>query len=289
MRVVVLGAGVSGHTTASFLKKKLGKKHDVIVVSPSQYYQWVPSNIWVGVGKMTIDQVRFKLGKVYNRWGIDFKQAKATTIYPEGDSTTEKGFIEINYTSAHKKGKTEKVEYDYLVNATGPKLNFDATEGLVPGKNTVSVCSYDHAAHAWEELQKSIDLMKQGKKQKFLIGTGHPAATCQGAAFEYALNIAFELKQRKLSHMAEITWITNEYEVGDFGMGGAFIKRGGYVTSTKIFAESVFAENNIKWIKRAGVKKVDPGVAHYETLDGENHSKEFDFAMLIPAFSGQDI
>lgn len=289
MKVVVLGAGVSGHTAAAFLKKKLGKKHEVIVITPSQYYQWVPSNIWVGVGKMTVDQMRFKLEKVYKRWDIDYKQAKATAIFPEGDSSHEKGFVEINYTSEAKRGETERVEYDFLVNATGPKLNFEATEGLGPGKNTVSVCSYDHAAHAWEELQKSIELLKQGKKQRFLIGTGHPGATCQGAAFEYALNIAFELKQRKLSHLAEITWISNEYEVGDFGMGGAFVKRGGYITSTKVFTESVFAENNIKWIKRAGVKKVEPGVAHYETLDGEMHTAEFDFAMLIPAFSGHDI
>ena len=287
MKVVVLGAGISGHTAAAFLKKKLGKKHDVIVVSPSKYYQWVPSNIWVGVGKMKPDQVRFDLNKVYNRWGIDFRQAKATAIHPEGDANTSLGFVDIEYTSETKRGEKATVEYDYLVNATGPKLNFEATEGLGPGKNTVSVCSYDHAAHAWEELEKTIELMRAGKKQKFLIGTGHPMATCQGAAFEYSLNIAFELKKRKLSHMADITWITNEYEVGDFGMGGAFVKRGGYVTSTKVFTESVFAENNIKWIKRAGVHKIDPGVAHYETLNGENKTAEFDFAMLIPGFSGQ--
>ncbi len=287
MKVVVLGAGISGHTAAAFLKKKLGKKHDVIVVSPSQYYQWVPSNIWVGVGRMTIDQVRFKLEKVYKRWGIDFRQAKATNFYPEGNATSEKPFVEIEYTSPARRGQTEKVEYDYLVNATGPKLNFEATEGLGPGKNTVSVCSYDHAAHAWEQLEQSIKKMKKGKKQRFLIGTGHPMATCQGAAFEYALNIAFELRKRKLLHLAEITWISNEYEVGDFGMGGAFVKRGGYVTSTKVFTESVFAENNIKWIKRAGVHKVDPGKAYYETLDGEEKTIEFDFAMLIPGFSGQ--
>ncbi len=289
MKIVVLGAGISGHTAAAFLKKKLGKNHDVTVISPSQYYQWVPSNIWIGVGRMKPDQVRFKLEKVYKRWNIDFKQAKAVALHPEGDSSSNTAYVAIEYTSAEKKGQTDKVEYDYLVNATGPKLNFEATEGLGPGKNTVSVCSYDHAAHAWEELEKSIAKMKNGEKQRFLIGTGHPMATCQGAAFEYALNIAFELKKRKLSHMAEITWISNEYEVGDFGMGGAFVKRGGYVTSTKVFTESVFAENNIKWIKRAGVYKVDPGKAYYETLDGQEHTSEFDFAMLIPGFSGQPI
>ena len=128
--------------------------------------------------------------------------------------------------------------------------------------------------------------MKGGKKLKFLIGTGHPGATCQGAAFEYALNVAHEIRQLNLSDKAELIWISNEYEIGDFGMGGAFIKKGGYVTSTKVFSESVLAEYGIRWIKRAGVTKVENGLVHYENLDGEKLTQEFDFAMLIPAFAG---
>jgi sulfide:quinone oxidoreductase len=128
--------------------------------------------------------------------------------------------------------------------------------------------------------------MKNGEKLKFLIGTGHPGATCQGAAFEYALNLANEIKRTGMMNQAELIWITNEYELGDFGMGGAFIKRGGYITSTKTFSESVLAEYGIRWIKRAGVTKVERGLAHYETLDGEKKTQEFDFAMLIPAFAG---
>jgi len=284
-----LGAGISGHTAAAFLRKKLGKQHEVIVVSPSQYYQWIPSNVWVGVGRMTADQVRFKLEKVYRRWGIVFKQAKAIEIHPEGDGSPDGPFVVIEFTSEANRGETERVHYDYLVNATGPKLNFGATEGLGPGHHTHSICSYDHATEAWEGLQRVIEAMQQGKPQKLLIGTGHPGATCQGAAFEYTLNIAFELKRRNLSKMADITWISNEYEVGDFGMGGAFVKRGGYITSTRVFTESVFTENNIRWIKQAGVTRVEPGLVHYETLDGASHTEAFDFAMLIPAFSGHEI
>lgn len=97
------------------------------------------------------------------------------------------------------------------------------------------MCSYDHAHHAWDGLKLALSKLEKGEKQTFLIGTGHPMATCQGAAFEYALNIAFEVNKRKLSHLANIIWITNEYELGDFGMGGAFIKRNGYITPTKIF------------------------------------------------------
>jgi sulfide:quinone oxidoreductase len=285
-KVVVLGAGIAGHTASALLKKKLGKKHEVVVVTPNAWYHWIPSNIWVGVGRMTVDQVRFRLDKRYKKAGIIYKQAKAVSFHPEGDKDHDKGFVTINYTGQDRVGEEEKVDYDFLINATGPNLNFAATEGLGPGKHTLSVCSYDHAAETWEKLQETFVRMEKGEKQKFLIGVGHPMATCQGAAFEYILNVASEIQKRKLSHLAEIKWITNEYELGDFGMGGAYIKRGGYVTSTRTFAESFLKQRNITWLKRAGVKKVEEGKLYYELLDGSEGIEEFDFAMLIPAFNG---
>jgi sulfide:quinone oxidoreductase len=285
-KVVVLGAGISGHTAAAHIRRKLGSKHQVTVVSPSEYYQWIPSNIWVGVGRMSVEQVRFKLGPLYKRWGIRFEQAKATEIHPDGNETSSIPYVSIEYTDSTKKGESAVIDYDYLINATGPKLNFGATEGLGPAYFTHSVCSCDHASETWEALKVCIERMKNGERLKILIGTGHPAATCQGAAFEYALNVASEIKAKGLMDKAELIWITNEYEIGDFGMGGAFLKRGGYITSTKVFAESVLAEYGIRWIKRAGVTKVEKGLVHYETLDGEKHVQDFDFAMLIPAFAG---
>ncbi len=51
-RVVVLGAGVAGHTAASFLRRWLSRDDQVVVVSPKPDYNWIPSNIWVGVGLM---------------------------------------------------------------------------------------------------------------------------------------------------------------------------------------------------------------------------------------------
>ncbi len=288
-KVVVLGAGVSGHTASAWLKKKLGRKHEVVVVAPTMHYHWIPSNIWIGVGRMTPDQVKFRLENRYKKQNIVFKQAKALSIHPEGSKDSERPFVTIEYTGQDKVGEKETVDYDFLINATGPRLAFEKTPGIGPGKHTVSVCSFSHAAEAWEKLQESIEKMKKGEKQKFVIGTGHPGATCQGAAFEYILNVAWELKRRNLSDLATITWITNEYELGDFGMGGAYIKRGGYITSTKTFTESFLKQRNIKWIKRAGVKKVDESKIYYETLDGTESEIEYDFSMLIPAFTGNGI
>ncbi len=286
-KILILGAGVAGHTAAAYLQRGLNKKHQITVVSPTSTYQWIPSNIWVGVGRMTPEEIKFDLRPLYKKWGINFVQAKAQNFFPEGDTAIKSGYVEVEYTTKEEAGLKQKIEYDYLINATGPKLNFEATEGLAPGNgNIASVCTFGHASHAWELFQEKLDLMQNGQKQIFVIGTGHPTATCQGAAFEYILNVDFEIKRRGLEKLAQVIWITNEYELGDFGMGGAFIPKGGFISNTKLFAESYFVERNITWIKRAGVKKLDDHKIYYENLDGEYLEQDYDFAMLIPGFAG---
>jgi sulfide:quinone oxidoreductase len=289
-RLVVLGGGVSGHTTATFAAKWLGSAHEVVVVTPNSKWNWIPSNIWVGVGQMAKEDVTFDLAPVYQKAGINYKQAKAVSINPEGKGGSDKPFVTIEFTGQGKEGQTEEVEYDYLVNATGPKLNFAATPGLGDanglGEYTVSVCTADHAVHASEELQKCIEKMKKGERQKFLIGTGHGMCTCQGAAFEYLFNIEHDVKKAGVRDMADMHWISNESFLGDFGMGGMHMKVGGFAVSSKIFTESLYAERNINWIIGAHVNKVEEGKLSYELLDGSMHEETFDFAMLIPPFAG---
>lgn len=285
-RLLILGAGISGQTAALHAKKKLGSRHEVVVVSPNSKWNWIPSNIWVGTGYMKPEQVTFPLEPVYKKLKIPFYQARAVSIHPEGDSNTSNPFVMIEYTSQAKLGQAEKITYDYLINATGPKLNFDATKGLGPGKNSLSVCTYSHADETSKELSKIIEKMKRGENQTLLIGTGHGNCTCQGAAFEYLFNVEFELRKQKVRDKAKIVWISNESELGDFGMGGMFISRGGYVTHSRIFTESLFTERGIEWITQAHVKEVMKGEAVYENLDGEEKSIKFDFGMLLPPFNG---
>jgi sulfide:quinone oxidoreductase len=290
-KVVIMGGGVSGHTAASFLKKWLGKKHEVVVVTPNSLWNWIPSNIWVGVGEMSKEEVTFPLAPVYEKAGIDYRQAKALSIHPEGNGDDDTPFITIEYTGQNKIGNTEELTYDYLINATGPKLNFDATPGLGNGKggmgeHTVSVCTADHAIHAGEELQKCIEKIRAGERQTFLIGTGHGMCTCQGAAFEYIFNIEHELKKAGVRDMAQVIFITNASFLGDFGMGGLHFNMGGFATSSKIFAESLYAERGMDWIAGVHVNRVEEGKVTYESLDGTMGEQEFDFAMLIPPFAG---
>jgi sulfide:quinone oxidoreductase len=285
-RLVVLGAGVSGHTAAAFARKWLSRNDQVTVVAPQPHYNWIPSNIWVGVGLMKRENVVFPLAPVYERAGIDFKQARAVSIHPEGREGDPTPFVTVESTRPGRQEEREEVAYDFLINATGPKLNFGATEGLGPAGHSLSVCTDSHAADTARALDERVERMRRGERQRFLVGTGHGGCTCQGAAFEYIVNLEFELRARKVRDKADITWISNEYELGDFGMGGMHIKMGGYVTPSKIFTESLFAERGLRWITRSHVKKVEAGRAHFETLDGSQREAGFDFAMLLPPFSG---
>ncbi len=287
-KIVILGAGIAGHTAAAHLRRKLGKEHEVLVVSPNSNYQWVPSNIWVGIGRMKSKDVIFPLEPLYKKKGIGFKQAKGISFFPEGSSDEQKPHIVAEYVVGEKKGQQEKITYDYLINATGPRLAFDQTEGLNPGENNMySVCTYGHAEHAAKGLQELEEkLKKSDKKLKVLIGTGHPKATCQGAAFEYILNVERELSNKKLRDKVEITWISNEHELGDFGMDGVLLAYKGMRLKSSEMVEMIFEDRGIKWILNAGVTKVENGKVHYETLDGEYKTEEYDFGMLIPAFAG---
>ncbi len=285
-RVVVLGAGIAGHTAALTLRHKLGRGHDVTVVSPKPVFNWIPSNIWVGVGRMQPSDVVFDLAPVYERRGIGFELARAVEIWPEGGAAEARPHVVVEPTGTGG-GPRRTVAFDYLVNATGPRLNFGATPGLGPDANTVSVCTHDHAAHAASALATCIERMRRGERLTLVIGVGHGLCTCQGAAFEYVFNVDFTLRQEGVRDRARLVFLTNEAELGDFGVGGIHLRRGGYRVHSKTFAESLYAERQIEWITGAHVHRVEPGVAHYETLDGSEHSLPFDFAMLLPPFAGQ--
>ncbi|HTP27067.1 MAG TPA: FAD-dependent oxidoreductase [Anaeromyxobacteraceae bacterium] len=287
-RVVVLGAGIAGHTAALLLRKKLPREHSVVVVSPKPTYNWIPSNIWVGVGMMKPEQVVFELGPVYAQHGIEFRQARAVELWPAGGAADASAHVIVESTGRDA-GTRSAVPYDYLVNATGPRLNFAATPGLGPEANSLSVCTSDHAAQASRALQETIQRMKKGERQTLVVGVGHGLCTCEGAAFEYVFNVDFVLRQAGVRDRARLVFLTNEAELGDFGVGGTHMRRGGYRVHSKTFAESLYTERGIDWITGAHVQKVEPNVVHYETLDGEEHTLPFDFAMLLPPFAGQVI
>ena len=82
-RVVVLGAGFAGHTAALYLGQRLGKEHEVTVVNRHDFFGFVPSWVWVGIGHMAPEKTTFKLKPVYDRMHVNLVVGKATEVHPD--------------------------------------------------------------------------------------------------------------------------------------------------------------------------------------------------------------
>jgi sulfide:quinone oxidoreductase len=276
-RIVVLGAGFAGHTAALHLSYLVKGRAEVTVVAPRNRFTWFPSLIWVGTGTMPDEQVHFALAPVYEKLGIRYVDGRATAIDLAHQS------VEVSEAD----GAMTTIGYDYLLNATGPYLNFEGTPGLGPRTgNTTSVCSVEHAIDAREHYLEAVRAMKGGARRRLVIGVGHPAATCEGAAFEYLMNVDADLRQRGVRDKAELVWLTNEPELGDFGVDGIEAnKNGSFVTGASLL-RMLLDEAGIKALVSAGVTSVESGKIAYDQVGEDPAELEYDFAMLIPQFRG---
>ena len=273
-KIVVIGAGFAGHTAALYLSDGLGKEHEITVVNANDYFLFLPSLIWVSVDHMKPEKIIFSLQKVYDRRRINFVQGHVREIHPDDQ------FVTVG-------AKDGRLDYDYLLVASGPKLTFEGTPGLGPhGGYTHSICSLEHTVETRDAYLEAVQRMKKGDKLKFVIGTGHPGATCQGAAFEHISNIHKDLQKQGVRDKAELLWLSNERELGDFGVRGVTVKQGKEMLSSEEFIGAAFRDAGIKWEVQRGVKSVDEKTVYWEDFDGNEGETSYDFAMLIPQFTG---
>ena len=137
--VVVLGAGLGGTLMAYEMKEKLRPEDTLTVITRDPKYHFVPSNPWVAVGWRKQDDIEVDLAPILAKKGIAFKPVAAVKLDPAVNR------LELADGSS--------VEYDYLINATGPDLAFDEIEGFGPQGHTQSVCHVSHAVKAAEAFE----------------------------------------------------------------------------------------------------------------------------------------
>ncbi len=190
--IVVLGAGTGGMPAAYELKDELGGSHEITLINERDYFQFTPSNPWVGVGWRSRNDITFSIEKYVTKKGIKFVQGRVDKIDAANSKLTMDG------------GDT--IEYDYMIIATGPKLFFDEVEGAGPhGGHTHSVCTVDHAEMFYEDYKKQLE-----KGSGHIIVGAMPFASCFGPAYEFALIVDTDLKKRKMRDKFDITIVTSE-------------------------------------------------------------------------------
>ncbi|MEI6415686.1 MAG: FAD-dependent oxidoreductase [Pseudomonadota bacterium] len=285
-KTVILGAGFAGQYAALILSDALKGKgnHEVIVVNPTDTFTYIPSLIWVAVGQLSVKKAQFALKSAYKRvGGITFVQGLATEVHPDEQ------YIIVEPRDGTSK-EPVRIGYDYLINATGPHLNFEATPGLGPEKgHTYSICTPAHAEQTAQRYLQWVDELKKGRRATFVVGTGHGTCTCQGAAFEFISLLHNDLTDRGLRKQVDLKWISNEPCLGDFGIDGFETQMGPITFTSEDMAEAVYRDYDINYQIRSHVQKVDEKCIYTEDYDGKLNEISYDFAMLIPQFRGKPI
>ncbi len=280
-KICVIGAGFAGHTAALYLGDKLGRNHEVTVINRSEKFVYIPSLVWVGIDRMDVARTQFGLEEVYRKFNINFIAGQATEVHPDEQ-----------FIMAEPDGAAEpvRIDYDFLLIATGPKLDFEATPGLGPkAGNTYSICSPPHAVEARDHYLEAVARMQKGEQQRIVIGTGHGGATCQGAALEYVTNVHKDLLRRGVRDKCDLKYLSNEPALGDFGIRGLSVKLKGKMTTADKFIGAVFKDYGIEAQVGRGVVGVEPGAISWEDMQGAKGKTGYDFAMLIPRFLGQPL
>src|SRR5215472_14213308 len=160
-RVVVVGSSFAGYTGALELQHLLGDAHDIIVIAKSADFVFIPSLIWFPFGLREKKDIAFDVRPIYAKRNIQFIEAEATGFDLAGRKVL---------TSAGP------IDYDFLLIATGPKVDYESVQGLGPGKNSWSICNIEHATNtrrAWEKFLKDPGPIVIGASQ---------GAACFGAA-----------------------------------------------------------------------------------------------------------
>jgi sulfide:quinone oxidoreductase len=263
--IVILGAGIAGMPMAYEMQEKIRKGDSVTVISNSESFHFVPSNPWVAVNWRVRDDIAFPIRPYLERKGIGFISAGARRVHPEQNQ------VELM--------NGEKVDYDFLIIATGPKLAFDEVEGLGPNGHTHSICHVDHAvtaAQRWEAFCKQPGPIVVGAVQ---------GASCYGPAYEFAFIMDTDLRRRKIRDKVPMTFVTAEPYVGHLGLGG--------VGDSKGLLESALRERSINWICNAKVTKIEADKMYVTEVDEngavkKEHVLPHSFSMMLPAFKGVD-
>lgn len=258
-RVVVVGGSFSGVNAAYQLRRKLGDRVDVTVISAEADFTFIPSLPWVMMGWRKPDAIKVAMAGPLGRKGVLFVHDRATVVDPQAQTVATAG--------------DRVFSYDYLVLATGADLDWSNVPGSDPAEGTVHTCfTVEQALVAREAVARF--LASDGGRA--VIGA-NPGASCSGPAYEIIMMLETALRRQKRRHLFDLHLVTPEPFLGHFGVNG--------IGNMSRMMEDEFLSRHLNWTTNAALRAVEPGRA----ILTDGTELPFDLAVLIPAFYGAQV
>ena len=259
-RIVIAGAGAAGLTAASRLSRALPNAKIIIIDKHERHY-FQPGYTLVGSGVWDASQVITPTQRFIAR-NVEWIKADVAEFDPEGNRV-------VTSTGA-------TIPYDFLVVATGLKLDYTAVEGmdesLIGQHGIASIYAGPEAATlSWLAMGRFLETGGQGH-------FGRPATEmkCAGAPLKFALLTEDRLTQAGTRSKAELHY--HAHNKGLFAVPPVNVKVG-----------EIFSSRGVGTRYEHVLTAIDPGAKRvtYQTPDGLVEF-DYDFIHLVPPMRAPD-
>jgi len=191
--ILILGGGVGGVVAANRLRKRLDRRHRVVLVDREPSFTLAASFLWVMTGDRRPEQISRPLARL-ERKGIEVVRGEVQRIDPERREVVVDG---------------QTLAADYLVVALGAQFAPEVIPGLAEAGLTF--CTLDGATN----LRDALGEFRSGR---IVVLTAAPAYKCPAAPYEAAMLIEGMLRRRGLRPAIELE--LHSAEPGPMGVAG---------------------------------------------------------------------
>jgi sulfide:quinone oxidoreductase len=192
--VAILGGGIGGIATANRLRRRLHRRHRVVLVNKDPDFTLAASYLWVMSGQRRAEQITRPLRSLQRR-GIDVVIGNIDTIDPVDRTVVVDGV---------------QIRADHMVVSLGADYASDTIPGLEDAGSTFA--TLPGAAR----LGESVIALERGR---VLVVTAAPLYRCPAAPYEAALLVDATL--RRSGRRANVDVVVHSAEPAPMGVAGA--------------------------------------------------------------------
>lgn len=246
--IIVLGGGAGGTIAANLLARRL-KPHeaDVTVIDKLGVHLYQPAYLYLSFGWYRREKaMRSERGLLQRR--VHLVVDEATHIDPDGRRVTT--------------AKNGDLAYDYLVIATGARLNPGEVPGLAEGA---------HHFYSEEGALALRGALKDFRGGKVVIGIGGVPYKCPPAPLEFAFLLDWWLKRKGLRDTTEIFFTSP-------------LPRVFPIESVAAMAAPLLEKRGVRIHTFFNLETVDPKTRTATSLEGE--TLPYDLLVMIPPHRG---
>ena len=242
--VLVLGGGIGGVVAARELRKRLPRRHRIVLVDREREHVFAPSLIWLMVGLRQAASIKRPLARLARK-GIEVVHGEIENIDLEARIVAVGG---------------QRIAADHIIVSLGADLAPETVPGLVDA---------GHNFYTLPGAAAFFDALRSFKSGRIVVLTAAPAYKCPAAPYEVAMLV--DDFCRKAGTRGAVSIEVYAAEPGPMGVAGPALSAA---------LQQMLETKGIPYHPEHQVKSVDPAARRLDFANGA--SAHFDLLAYVP-------